>query len=517
MASTINEIIKESLEKLRQEHLTLTPDNYNKTFCQVAKSKGVVIEDCQKVEKYLQRLDAELQNEAKRHKIGNVDELLGFFTARLNRMNPQESTKLIHSLVLMSKRVLQAISLLHNKRARSLARASLERLDVAQTYQTTELIKEKWFNFINEYDDAFLKKLDSFGRINKDDLEATIHDIYKLLSKDDSDDTAVYKNLAPLIIATLTPSIASSMNDELATISYELRNSPEVLGSAAIQNDIKQFIKKRIALDKKEVQEKITTLDKLLDEINQKIIYLLDSTQSSSAEVKNIKQDLEKINFSQDSFESIQQKLIRIASSLEKETSALHVKMKSNQATIKKMHTRIKGLETALVEAKQESKEDYLTNVATKRALSEELKRAEEAYVRYKIDYCVCFIDLDHFKRTNDTFGHEAGDVILSTLGKLLRKYTRQVDFVGRYGGEEFLIILPNTQLDQAVTFADKVRKVIANFKFMYKKERIDVTASCGVSERKAYKSQDAVIEAADKMLYEAKEAGRNQVKPSVK
>ncbi|MBE0496025.1 MAG: diguanylate cyclase, partial [Campylobacterales bacterium] len=313
-----------------------------------------------------------------------------------------------------------------------------------------------------------------------------------------------------------TPSIASSMNDDLATISYELRNSPEVLGSTAIQNDIRQFIKKRIDLDKKEIQEKISALDKLLDEINKKILHLIDSSEHSAKEVQEIKRDLEGINFSKDTFESIQAKLMNIASSLETETTALHQKMVTNQQTIHKLHTRIKGLESALAEAKQEAKQDYLTHVATKRALTQEIDRAEEAYVRYKIDYCICFLDLDHFKNVNDTFGHEAGDVILSTVGKILRKYTRQVDFVGRYGGEEFLIVLPSIALDQAVVFADKVRKVIENFKFLYKKERIGVTVSCGISERKAHHTKEEAIEAADKMLYHAKESGRNQVKPSL-
>jgi len=514
MASTINEIIKESLEKLREEHLTLTPDNYTKVFCQVAKNRGVVMEDCQKVEKFLARLDTDFQQEAKRHKVANVDELLSFFTAKLNRLNPTESARLIQSLVLMSKRVLQAMSLLPNRRARTLASASLERLDVTQNHQSVELIKDKWFDFINEYDDSFMKKLDGFGPINKDDLESMVNDIYKLLRKE-NDDSAVYKTLAPLIIATLTPSIASSMNDDLATISYELRNSPEVLGSVAIQNDIRQFIKKRIELDKKEIQEKISALDKLLDDINTKILHLIDSSEHSTREVRGIKKDLEGINFSKDTFESIQAKLILIASSLESETSTLHQKMVTNQQTIHKLHTRVKGLEHALAEAKQEAKQDYLTHVATKRALQTEIDRVEEAYMRYKIDYCICFLDLDHFKNINDTFGHEAGDVILSTVGKILRKYSRQVDFVGRYGGEEFLIILPGIGLEQAVIFADKVRKVIENFKFIYKKERIAVTTSCGISERKAHRTKEEAIEAADKMLYQAKEAGRNQVKPS--
>ncbi|NLC27996.1 MAG: diguanylate cyclase [Campylobacteraceae bacterium] len=513
--STMNEIIKESLSKLRAEHLILTPDNYTNIFCQVAKSKGVIIEDCQKVEKYIARLDSVLQNEAKRLKVQSIEELFSFFVAKLNRLNPQESTKIIQSLVLMSKRTLQALTLLHNKRARDLANASLERLDINQNHQSIELIKDKWFDFINEYDDTFLRKLDSFGYINKDDLQAAVNDILKILNKE-PDETAIYRRLAPLIIATLVPSIASSMNDDLAAITNELRSSPEALASAAIQGDIRQFIKKRIELDKEEIKDKIGALDRLLDEINQKIVHLIKSSHSSSEEARTIKKDLNTINFSKDSFESIQARLVKIASSLENEAESLHDKMIANQNTMNKMYSRIKKLENALVAAKQESKEDFLTNVSTKRVLMSELEKAEEAYVRYKIDYSICFIDLDRFKNINDTYGHEAGDVILKTVGRILQKLARKVDVVGRYGGEEFVVILPSTSLEQAVVFAQKVRQAIEQFTFIYKKDRIVVTASCGISERKAHKSKEEAFEMADKMLYEAKEAGRNLVKPMV-
>ncbi len=134
--------------------------------------------------------------------------------------------------------------------------------------------------------------------------------------------------------------------------------------------------------------------------------------------------------------------------------------------------------------------------------------------MRYKIDYTLCFIDIDHFKMVNDTYGHEAGDVILSTVGKILRKYVRQVDFVGRYGGEEFLVILPSTDLAHAIHFADKIRSIVEQFKFLYKNERINVTVSCGVSQRSQHKSKDETLSSADSFLYKAKEAGRNQVMP---
>ena len=515
MASTINEIIKESFEKLRAEHLTFTPDNYNKIFCQVAKKKGVVVEDCQKVTKYIKKLDNKLAAEAKRINVSTLDQLLTFFVARLNRSNSEQSEQLITSLVLLSKRTLQAISLLHNKKATTLANASLDRLDMKQDLKSIEIIRDKWFDFVSSYDDTFLKKLDKYGKINKDDVEKMVFDITKLLNKDE--DSEIYKMIAPLIVATLTPSIASSMNDDLATISYELRNSPETIASAAMQEDIKRFIKKRIELDKEEVKSKISTLDKLLNDINQKIFSLIDTSNISGEQVRGIKKDLTNLNLKDDSFESVQEKLLHIATSLESETKGLSMKMVENQKTITKLHTRVKKLENALVIAKKESKEDFLTNVATKRALNSEIKRVEEAYKRYKIDYTLCFLDIDHFKMVNDTYGHEAGDVILSTLGKILKRYLRKVDFVGRYGGEEFLTILPNTDLEQGVLFADKIRKIIENYKFVYKNERIDVKISCGVAQRSRCGSEKETITSADKMLYKAKQNGRNQVMPKAK
>jgi len=512
MATTINEIIRDSLELIKAEHLNLTPDNYAAVFCKVAKQKGVIVEDCQKVDKYTKKLDPNIATDMKRFSISNVDDLLSFLVAKLNRANEGDSLKMVSSLAILSKRVLQAITLLHDAKATALANASVERLDFHQNLQSIDLMKEKWFDFISNYDDNYLRQLDAFGHVNKDDLEVMVRDLIKILSKDTS--TELYRAIVPLIVATLVPSIASGMNDELATISQELRSSPDALGTPAFQKEIKDLIGKRIELDKTEVQKKISALDKILDEINKKLIELIQSSNLSHEQVKVIKADLQNINFSKDSFENVHVKLINIASSLENETKSLSERMVSNQETITKLQNRVTKLESALLVAKQEVKEDYLTHVATKRALANELSRVEDAYMRYKIDYTLCFIDIDHFKVVNDTYGHEAGDVILSTVGKILRKYIRQVDFVGRYGGEEFLVILPSTDIAHAIHFAGKIRAIVEQFKFLYKNERIDITVSCGVSQRSRQKSKDETVSAADAFLYKAKEAGRNQVMP---
>jgi len=513
MATTINEIIKETLENIKAEHLNLTPDNYSKIFCKVAKQKGVIVEDCQKVDKYTKKLDANIVTDMKRFNISTIDELLSFLVAKINRANDGDTIKMVNILSTLSKRVLQAITLLHDAKATNLANASLERLDFHQNLQSLELVKEKWFDFVSNYDDNYLRQLESYGHITKDDLETMVRDIIRLLENDNN--TEIYKSLVPLIIASLSPSIASGMNDELASLNHELRQSPDRLGTPAFQKEIKQLIVKRVDLDKAEVQKKVSTLDKILDEINKKIVELIKNSNFSHEQVKTIRANLQKIDFSHDGFEAVHTKLLQIASFLENETRSLSEKMLNDQETITKLQSRVTKLESALVVAKQEVKEDYLTHVATKRALAQELGRVEDAFMRYKVDYALCFIDIDHFKMVNDTYGHEAGDVILSTIGKILRKYIRQVDFVGRYGGEEFLVILPSTDLVQALHFADKIRSIVEQFKFLYKNERIDVTVSCGVSQRSSYPSKDETVNAADSLLYKAKGAGRNQVMPS--
>ncbi len=514
MATTISELIRLSLERLKKEHLNLTPDNYSKIFCQVAKEKKVVVEDCQKVTKTLARLDKSLQDEAKRFKVSDVDELLKYFTAVINRSNTIECQKINQAFLVFCKRLLQVISSLHNKKASELAAQSLEKLDVNYQTKTIEYLKDAWFEFLSSYDDSFYERLNSYVKVNKDDLKKSMDNIYKFLNEGDND--SAYGELASLVIASLTPSIASSINDELATLSYELNAKPDMLASPAVQEDIKKLIKKRVELDKKEVAKRVSALNALLDEINKKVINLLDTSELHTKEVISIKSDLKSMDINKGSFETVQARLLKIADSLEAESKGLSEQMKTDRKTIEALKLKVNKLEGALVEAKKESKEDFLTHTANKRALNDELESAEEAYKRYRINYSICFFDLDRFKVINDTYGHEAGDVILATLGKILNKYARKVDVIGRYGGEEFLVILPSTNEEQAVNFGNKICNIIENFKFIYKKERINVTISGGVAERAKLSSKDEVVQLADSRLYEAKENGRNQISPII-
>lgn len=194
---------------------------------------------------------------------------------------------MVNTLAILTKRILQAITLLHDTKATNLANASLERLDFHQNLQSIDLVKEKWFDFISNYDDSYLKKLDAFGHVTKDDLEVMVRDLIKILSKDNS--TELYKTLVPLIIASLSPSIASGMNDELASISNELRNSPDALGTPALQQEIKHLIGKRIDLDKAEVQKKLQHSIKFLMRLIKRFLNLFKAVTLAMNRLKLLK------------------------------------------------------------------------------------------------------------------------------------------------------------------------------------------------------------------------------------
>lgn len=134
-----------------------------------------------------------------------------------------------------------------------------------------------------------------------------------------------------------------------------------------------------------------------------------------------------------------------------------------------------------------------------------ELSRA----ARYKTPLSIIIIDLDNFKKVNDTYGHLAGDEVIRELASILKNNTRSVDTVGRWGGEEFLIICPESKLEGAKQLADKIRKIIEQHNFV----TIGcVTCSFGISTFHAGDSQDSMMERADKALYQGKKNGRNRV-----
>jgi diguanylate cyclase (GGDEF)-like protein len=187
---------------------------------------------------------------------------------------------------------------------------------------------------------------------------------------------------------------------------------------------------------------------------------------------------------------------------------------------------RIQSLQAALEQRERElsaanaqllvlSSTDVLTGVANRRALEERLHDMWEHSQRLHEPLSVVMCDIDHFKRVNDEYGHQAGDAVLQQFAALLESEAREIDRVGRYGGEEFVLLLPGTVLDAAVTFAERIRESVEKREFAYGEgQNLHRTMSCGVASwpHPLVANQEALIKAADDALYVAKETGRNRV-----
>lgn len=159
------------------------------------------------------------------------------------------------------------------------------------------------------------------------------------------------------------------------------------------------------------------------------------------------------------------------------------------------------------------SKTDALTGLWNRGYLEEMLDMEFKRARRYKHDISILMVDLDHFKHVNDTYGHMAGDEVLRITSKLIQDSVRDTDFVGRYGGEEIVVILPETSLQMAETIGNKIRESIAAEPVSSDEHVIAVTASIGASSlRSEHNEYQEVFSEADEALYVSKEQGRNRV-----
>jgi len=176
-----------------------------------------------------------------------------------------------------------------------------------------------------------------------------------------------------------------------------------------------------------------------------------------------------------------------------------------------------KQLQEAMNELERVATRDPLTNLFNRRYMMERMEQEVFRTKRTNRIFSLVLTDIDFFKKVNDTYGHDCGDFILKSLSKLMMETLRHQDVLVRWGGEEFLILLPETGTEGATVVSEKIRKKVEDSSFIYNDKEIKITMTFGVAEYSTTERIDDTIIRADKRLYEGKNSGRNKVVASKK
>jgi diguanylate cyclase (GGDEF)-like protein len=179
---------------------------------------------------------------------------------------------------------------------------------------------------------------------------------------------------------------------------------------------------------------------------------------------------------------------------------------------VRRLRENLADTSTRLGNVEDQARRDELTGVFNRRALMAALRAEKNRCDRTGEVFCVCLIDIDFFKRINDEVGHLAGDAVLRKFTRSVQRHLRSTDVFGRYGGEEFMQILPSTKLDGALARADRIRIQTRNLDFSELGTKWSITVSIGVAQYRPGESVSDILSRADAALYGAKRAGRDRV-----
>lgn len=296
-------------------------------------------------------------------------------------------------------------------------------------------------------------------------------------------------------IATLQEIIASPLDRR--SIADAERNLRDAI--------IKQSMLKQSLADAK------ATLKSLMTTFIDRMGELTASTGEYHAKIENYNQKISRAD-NLPELSHLLEDIMRDTRVIQTSVMRSHEELISARKQVTDAEERIKKLEGELEQISELVHEDQLTGALNRRGMDEMLERETKRADRGNTPISIALLDIDNFKRLNDTLGHQAGDSALVHLTSVIKEGLRPSDAVARYGGEEFIIVLPDTGLEEAVETINRLQRELTKKFFLHNNERLLVTFSAGVALRENGEDAEDVIGRADKAMYQAKQAGKNRV-----
>jgi diguanylate cyclase len=253
-----------------------------------------------------------------------------------------------------------------------------------------------------------------------------------------------------------------------------------------------------------------SALRALVDGLSSELESLGGQTGKFSEELVRCTDDLERAD-SRDQMTSVLHEMLSASRSVQSGVAEATARIAANREQAEALTQRVQQLESELQRLSEQVSTDALTQVANRRGLAQAFEVEAARAEREGKPLAVGLIDIDNFKKLNDSLGHAAGDAALKALAAQVRSALRPVDHVARFGGEEFVVLLPATAIDQAQEVLTRVQRGMSMGLFMHEGRDVLVTFSAGVTVWRVGESMDSAIERADSALYEAKRAGKNR------
>lgn len=349
-----------------------------------------------------------------------------------------------------------------------------------------------------------------------EDSEA-LNDLYK----------QVEMELVTLIKSLYIPK--SDQPDAKALIK-QIRSGVSLKGLSDIFQNLTQLIVSVASRSSSDFEDYLVNLNSQLSEVQ---IFLTESHKDEVANGKEtdqlntlIRRDVKAIHQAVTDSSDINQLKLQVSSQLKSIVKSMddfrsheEAREKALEERYVAMNDRLQQMETesmqvrARIEAERtKAMTDPLTMLPNRAAYDEKIAAEFERWKRYQQFFSVVVCDLDFFKKVNDTYGHLAGDKVLRLVANILTNKCRSTDFVTRFGGEEFVILMPSTTSEEAAQAVDKIRHSIENSPFNFHGKSVTITMSFGVAEIDDADSIESLFERADKALYTAKKNGRNRV-----
>jgi diguanylate cyclase len=305
---------------------------------------------------------------------------------------------------------------------------------------------------------------------------------------------------------------------------------PDILKKIA---DVVHGLREGMQQEKKALEQFLVQLTGRLDEIDGSISGMeqsrIEAREDSlelgkvvTGEVSHMHDGIEVSTSIDDIKSMIQQRLGHISEHMnqfrereEKRNDEAQQQIEQLSDKLQQLDSESSALRDRMKKTREASMRDRLTGLLNRTAYEEKLAEEFARWKRYLEPLTLAVFDIDHFKRINDTYGHQAGDKALRTIAQLLLDKTRETDIIARYGGEEFVMLMPGTKVQEALVVAEKLRDEVQNCGFHYKNTSVVVTISCGICEFLGEDTPTEVFARADKALYQCKENGRNQCQVS--